>query len=212
MKFKELSSYKNRINKADAHHVNIKLLGVGGLGCSFVKYYLDNHCSWSMSSIYAVDSDLDGLLKSMSPYKIQLGESIANGLSTNGDINFAKKSIIESIDTFENDDIDNFLLFSYLHNDEKLKYNFKEFGDDFDIGTVDDNKPLEKLEYYVKRYNPKAILIDGIDFKYIEENFEKIFIVIKKMLSFKIKHNFGIVNISQKEQDKFISRMNKFMI
>lgn len=125
----------------------------------------------------------------------------------NIDLNFNK----HIVDTFKNDDIDNFLLFSYSHSDDKLKSNFKEFYDDFDMGTIKDDKPLENLEYYVKRYNPNAILIDGIDYEYLVENYEKIFTTIKNIFIYKIKLNFGVVNISKTEQKKFISKVNKFL-
>ena len=113
-------------------------------------------------------------------------------------------------DTFESEDIDNFLLFSYSHNDDKLKLNFKEFYDDFDMGTIDDKNPLENLEYYIKRYNPQAILIDGIDFGYLDNHFGSIFQVIEKISKYKIKYNFSIVSISTIEQNRLIARINKF--
>lgn len=116
------------------------------------------------------------------------------------------------VDTFENNDVDNFLLFSYCNSDENLKSNFKDFFDEFDVGTVSDKKPLENLEYYAKRYTPKAILIDGIDFKYLDENFEKLLTLIKKVSIYKIKYNFGVVNISKNEQGELIKRINKFFI
>ncbi|MGB3751812.1 MAG: translation initiation factor IF-2 N-terminal domain-containing protein [Arcobacteraceae bacterium] len=116
------------------------------------------------------------------------------------------------VNTFESNDVDNFLLFSYCNSDENLKSNFKDFFDDFDVGTVSDEKPLENLEYYAKRYNPKAILIDGIDFKYLDENFEKLLTLIKKVSIYKIKYNFGVVNISKEKQSELIKRINKFFI
>lgn len=116
------------------------------------------------------------------------------------------------VNTFENNDVDNFLLFSYCNSDENLKSNFKDFFDDFDVETVSDEKPLENLEFYAKRYNPKAILIDGIDFKYLDQNFEKLLTLIKKVSRYKIKYNFGVVNISKEKQSELIKRINKFFI
>lgn len=113
MKHKEI-----RIHTVPDSEVKIKIMGVGGLGCNLVKYFMDNYSSWSgkLSNIIAVDSDLDALLKPRSPWNIQLGENIVNGLSTNGDIDLGKKSVIETNDRIveELQDTDMLLIYTAL--------------------------------------------------------------------------------------------------
>ncbi|MFA5454901.1 MAG: translation initiation factor IF-2 N-terminal domain-containing protein [Sulfurimonas sp.] len=132
--------------------------------------------------------------------------------------------------------MDNFLLFSYNFSDDRLqelysmsldklnieKYlkkkfddsdfknlaeSVKSFSNDFDISFID-NKPLDNLKLYCRKFKPQLISIEGIDFSFIENNNFEIFNTIKEMTLFGIKFELGIVNVSINKKDIFRNKLN----
>lgn len=135
------------------------------------------------------------------------------------DINFLNNIAIP----YTNQNIDNFLLFSYNYSDEILKELFslslnkldiekylkdkfnnddinnlqdsiRNFCNDFDVSCIDGNKPLENIKEYSRKFKPQLIFIEGIDFKYLEKDNFEVLKTIKKMTKFNIKFELGIVN------------------
>jgi len=146
------------------------------------------------------------------------------------DISFLKKisqeSIIESID--------NSLVFSYNYNDEILqkiyatsdkkidieKYlievlsedtelteSSKKISNTFDIEYVNDIDPLNNIKYYISKFKPQLISIEGINFNDIITNNE-ILKTIKKLSIFGTKFNLSIVNMDQDKAEKLKKFLN----
>jgi len=65
--------------------IKLKVMGIGGVGCNAMDYYLDN-CRFGTHNIIAVDSDKNVVEKSMVPYKIFIGDDSIEELLTNTDI------------------------------------------------------------------------------------------------------------------------------
>lgn len=77
MKHFELSELNTRVIRNDAHHVKVKVIGIGGLGCDLMSYAI-KECTLVGVDVYSIDSDLDTLSKSISPYKIQIQKTLTN--------------------------------------------------------------------------------------------------------------------------------------
>jgi len=66
--------------------IKLKVMGIGGVGCNVMDYYLDN-CRFGTHHIIAADSDINVVEKSKTPYKVFLGkDDKVEELFTNTDI------------------------------------------------------------------------------------------------------------------------------
>lgn len=148
------------------------------------------------------------------------------------DINFLNNISL----TYTDQAIDNLLLFSYNFSDDRLqelysmsldklniekylknKFNdsdfknlaqsIKSFSDDFDIGFID-NKPLDNLKFYCRKFEPQLISIEGIDFLAIEKNNFEIFNIVKEMTLLGIKFELSIVNARINKKEIFRNKLN----
>ncbi|TKI68508.1 hypothetical protein FCU45_10880 [Sulfurimonas crateris] len=132
--------------------------------------------------------------------------------------------------------IDNLLLFSYNFSDDRLqelysmsleklniekylknKFNdsdfknlaesIRSFSNDFEIDFID-NKPLDNLKLYCKKFKPQLISIEGIDFLAIEKNNFEIFNIVKEMTLLGIKFELSIVNARINKKEIFRNKLN----
>ncbi len=133
---------------------------------------------------------------------------------------------------YENDAIDNFLLLSYNYSDkvlqelyllslnklnieqylkdkftandlEDMEKNIKNFCNEFDVSSIDGDKPLDKIKYYSSKYKPQLIIIEGINIQDLEKNNFEVLSTIKKLSLFNIKFELGVINVNLTVKDKF---------
>ncbi|MFB3894890.1 MAG: cell division protein FtsZ [bacterium] len=78
------------------HSGKIKVIGIGGAGCNAVDAMLD--AGLRNVEMVIMNTDAQSLQKAKTEQKIQIGETITNGLGTGGNPDLGKKAAEESID------------------------------------------------------------------------------------------------------------------
>jgi len=117
-------------------------------------------------------------------------------------------------------DTDFFNFYNFTNNDKIifLSYNFndKQLAEKFDMledytieNRIENKDPLNDLEQYKnQKYNGYEIIIEGIDFLYISQNFDKILSDFRKVRNDTVKYHFNIVNVPNDKKKEFRDMIN----
>jgi len=96
IKFESGELQKKKTKGSDIFTARIKIMGVGGAGCSILSRIYSQ--SWNHISFTAIDSNARKLEECAGIDKLQLGESVTRGWGTGGDKEIARRIAEESED------------------------------------------------------------------------------------------------------------------
>lgn len=148
----------------------------------------------------------------------------------NIDYNYLNRMVLP----YKNNNIENFLIFSFNFSDkvaleiysivldglniekylketlskiefEKINTTVKTFSNDVDISYIDDNNPLEDITKHIQQNKPQMIYIEGIELKSLNAQLN-IFNTISKFTKLGIKFELGFVN-ADKESLQLLNEM-----
>ena len=107
-----------------------------------------------------------------------------------------------------------------LHKVFYISYNFCENElsnllnlEDNTITTID-TISTKSLIGYLKKYSGYdfidfEIFFEGIDYSFIENNFDEVFSKVNKILNSSVRYHFGIINIPKNVQNNFLKKIEK---
>lgn len=107
---------------------------------------------------------------------------------------------------------DKVIFLSYNFNDNELVDKFGMLEDYTIENRIEDKDPLNNLEQYRdEKYNYYEILIEGIDYSYIDQNFDDILRNFREVRNTTVKYHWNIVNIPLDKLEEFQNKISPLL-